>query len=128
MAEDWSEKTEAPTPHRRAEARQRGNVARSAELSAAVLCLAAVLMLRHSGPNLAAALRLLLADSLSSASAPIATPVERILLIGKTLIPLAAGLLLIGLAANLVQTGFLFGLRRDNRPLDPFAGFARMFS
>src|SRR5437867_8099191 len=122
MTQDWSEKTEAPTPHRRAEARRRGNVARSAELSAALLCLAAVLLLRQSGTKLAAALRLLLADSLSSASSPITLPLGRVLLIAETLIPLAVGLLLIGLAANLVQTGFLLGLRRDARPLDPFAG------
>jgi flagellar biosynthetic protein FlhB len=43
---DSGEKTEAPTPKRREEAREQGNVARSADLSAAALLLGILLMLR----------------------------------------------------------------------------------
>ena len=125
MSEDWSEKTEAPTPYRRTEARRRGQVARSAEVPAAALCLAAVMLIHHSAPTLLGALKLLLADSLTS-SQPLAP--ARILLLGQALTPVAAGLLLVALAANLVQTGFLFGLRKDTGVLDPIAGFARLFS
>ena len=42
MAEDFSEKTEAPTPRRRQEAREEGQVAKSQDLSSAVLLIAAV--------------------------------------------------------------------------------------
>src|SRR5437867_4382146 len=124
MAEDWSEKTQPATPHRRAEARRRGHVARSAELSAAVLCLAALLLVQHSAPLLVSTLKQLLSESLSSTT----IPQTRFLAIGTALAPIAAGLMLVALAANLVQTGFLFGFRRDARPLDPFAGMGRIFS
>jgi flagellar biosynthetic protein FlhB len=127
MAEDWSEKTHPPTPHRRAEARRRGNIARSAELSAALLCLAALLLVQHSAPQVVATLRQLLSESLAS-PAPTAMPPARFLMIGKALAPIAVGLMLVALAANLVQTGFWVGLRRDARPLDPAAGLARIFS
>ena len=41
MAENDAEKTEAPTPRRRQEARDEGNVARSTDLTAAVVLLGA---------------------------------------------------------------------------------------
>ena len=59
MAEDLGDKTEAPTPRRREEAREQGQVARSPDLAAAVLLLGALLLLRWTGADLAAALRVL---------------------------------------------------------------------
>ena len=76
MSEDWSEKTEAPTPYRRTEARRRGQVARSAEVPAAALCLAAVMLIHHSAPTLLGALKLLLADSLTSSQPHDASTVD----------------------------------------------------
>ncbi len=126
MTEDWADKTEPATPYRRAEARRRGEVARSGELSAAVLCLAAVLLIHHGGPKLAIALKAVLTDSLTSSSST--TPFMNLARIGTALAPIAAGLVLIGLAANLVQTGFLFARRSDAKPLNAIAGVARIFS
>ncbi len=45
MAEDLGEKTELPTEHRRGEAREKGQVARSTDLSAAVLMTAVVILM-----------------------------------------------------------------------------------
>jgi flagellar biosynthetic protein FlhB len=45
MADDMGERTEDPTPKRRAEARRDGNIARSQELSGAMMLLAATLLL-----------------------------------------------------------------------------------
>ena len=45
MAEDLGEKTELPTDHRRSEARDKGQVARSTDLSAAVLMTAVVILM-----------------------------------------------------------------------------------
>lgn len=45
MAEDMGEKTELPTDHRRSEAREKGQVARSTDLSAAVLMTAVVILM-----------------------------------------------------------------------------------
>ena len=41
MADDMGERTEDPTPTRRSEARRDGNIARSQELSGAMMLLAA---------------------------------------------------------------------------------------
>ena len=45
MAESSFEKTEAPTPRRRQEAKESGNVARSTDLTAACILLASILLL-----------------------------------------------------------------------------------
>src|SRR4029434_9300973 len=66
MAEDTGDKTEAPTPRRRQEAREQGNVARSPDLVAAVLLLSIMLMLNWYGPSLTGALRGLMQHTLST--------------------------------------------------------------
>jgi flagellar biosynthetic protein FlhB len=52
MPIDHDERTEPATPRRRQEARQKGQVARSADLSAALLLLAGFVALRYAGPGL----------------------------------------------------------------------------
>ena len=52
MAASADEKTEQPTPRRRKEAREKGQVARSQDLTAAVLLLAGFLSLALLGPGL----------------------------------------------------------------------------
>lgn len=52
MAEDLGERTEAPTGKRLADARQRGQIAKSADLSSAMLLLAVVVMLSALGAGL----------------------------------------------------------------------------
>jgi len=43
------DKTEAPTPRRRHEARQEGQVARSVELNSAMVLISALLLIKFSG-------------------------------------------------------------------------------
>ena len=50
MADQAGEKTEAATPKRRQEAREKGQVAKSQDLSAAVVTLAALLAIQFFGP------------------------------------------------------------------------------
>ena len=64
MAEDYGDKTEAPTPRRRQEAREQGNIARSPDLTAAVLIITAMVMLSWYGQGLVKALRVLMAEML----------------------------------------------------------------
>src|SRR6476469_184943 len=52
MAEDFGDKTEAPTPKRREEAREQGNVARSPDLTASALLLAGLVLLNWTGTGL----------------------------------------------------------------------------
>jgi flagellar biosynthetic protein FlhB len=122
--EDFADKTEAPTTHRRAEARRLGNVARSADLSAAVLCLGAVLLLQHFGPGVARALRIMLSEGLSAAS--VASPGRIGYLLGSALAPLLAGMVILAAVAHAAQGGFIF--RFKPQPIDPAKGFSRMFS
>ncbi|MEA2709583.1 MAG: flagellar biosynthesis protein FlhB [Phycisphaerales bacterium] len=122
--EDFADKTEAPTLHRRAEARRLGNVARSADLSAAILCLGAVLLLQHFGPGLSSAFRLMLSEGLSTSS--VTTPGRIGYLLGAALAPMLAGMVAIGTLAHLAQTGFIF--RFSAKPIDPAKNLERMFS
>ena len=73
MAEEYGEKTEAPTPRRRQEAREQGQIARSQDLTAAAMIVAALLLLNAFGQDLVKALRALLAETLSLRS-PAAGP------------------------------------------------------
>ena len=52
MPEDVGDRTEPPTPRRRQEARSKGEVARSQDLSAATLLLASIITLYFLGPGL----------------------------------------------------------------------------
>ena len=122
--EELADKTQPPTTHRRAEARRLGNVARSADLSAAVLCLGAVLLLQHYGPGVAKAFQLMLSEGLGATSAISAGRVGYLL--GSAVAPMLIGMLIIGTIAHLVQTGFLFRFRVQ--PIDPAKGLERMFS
>ena len=66
MADTEQEKTEAPTQHKRDEAAKEGRVARSQELTAAVMLIAAAVALNATGPGLAAVLRDIMGSGLSA--------------------------------------------------------------
>jgi flagellar biosynthesis protein FlhB len=122
--EDFADKTEAPTTHRRAEARRAGDVARSADLSAALLCLGAVLLLKHFGPGVGRAFHVILSEGLSASG--VASPGRIGYLLGVAVAPVLAGLLAIALVAHLAQTGFIFRFRA--KPIDPAKNLGQMFS
>src|SRR5438093_12340251 len=66
MAANYEERTEAPTPRRRTEARERGQVARSGDLTSAAVLLGAMIALRLFGAPLLATLLALLHAALAS--------------------------------------------------------------
>src|SRR5882757_2269529 len=68
MAEDAGDKTEAPTPRRRIEAREQGNIARSHDLSSAVLMLGMLVLLNWYGQGLVQAMRAVMDRMLSANS------------------------------------------------------------
>jgi flagellar biosynthetic protein FlhB len=122
--EEFADKTEAPTTHRRAEARRLGNVARSGDLSAAVLCVGAVLLLQYFGPGVARAFQIILSEGLSAAS--VATPGRVGYLLGSALAPLLAGMMILAAVAHAAQGGLIFRFKPQG--IDPAKGFSRMFS
>jgi flagellar biosynthesis protein FlhB len=109
MFDDQMEKTEAPTLHRRAEARRDGNVARSADLTSAAMLLAGVTLLMACGSWLVRGLEEMLVNHLSGGQQVPPSSMAR-MAAGRAA-PIAAGVMLIGLAIGAIQTGFLLAPR-----------------
>ncbi len=132
------EKTEPASPRRLEQAREEGNVPRSRELAACASLLAGGLLLWLMGSQLQGALSGMLRETLSFPRELAFEP--RLLLehggqmVGRVLwalLPFAAVLLLVVIAAPLLVGGWLFSVKsfspRFDR-LDPIAGIGRMFS
>jgi flagellar biosynthetic protein FlhB len=139
VAEEREEdRTEPATPRRREEARERGQVARSADLTSAVVLLAGVLALRFAGRSLAEGLGASATTVLGGLAGVDGDPAALAAQFGGAFtavllgfLPFAAAALAAGLAANLFQVGFLFTakpLAPDLDRLNPAAGLARLFS
>ena len=139
MAEETAgDRTEAATPRRRSEARDRGQVARSADLTSALVLLAALWMLQSWGPDLMDRLLALQARWLGDLAHPRMDSQTAIRLFADgaaafalASAPLVLGLMGVGLAVNLFQVGALFTwvpLSPEWGRVDPIAGFGRLFS
>ena len=132
------EKTEAATPRRRQELRRKGNVARSAEVSAVAGLLVGLLFLRSFGPDMFRQLADLMQFSfqhLAQSDLTVATVHGKGLALLLSLVtmisPLLLGLMVVGIAVNAAQVGFLFtshALVPDPSRLNPVSGLSRMFS
>src|SRR2546421_10816145 len=106
MADEYGEKTEAPTPRRRQEAREQGQVARSQDLTGAVLIVGAILLLNAFGQALVKALRALLAETLSlrpdgapAAGAALAEALRGLVHVAIALAAVLVGILLLAVVA-----------------------------
>jgi flagellar biosynthetic protein FlhB len=138
MADDFGDKTEAPTPKRRQEAREQGQIARSPDLTAAALLLAVIVMLDWYGPGLIGALKTLMTqmlgpESLQDTSREGAANwfVIALRLVAGALAPLMIGLVLVAIVINLVQVGFFLNFKRlqpQITALNPFKGLKKIFS
>jgi len=138
MAEDWAEKTQDPTPRRRQEAREAGQVARSGDLAAAVVVLGMLVIFRATAGTLVRALQAMLRDWLGGASffendpAAVASRATHALGPAVTaLAPLLLGAVMLGAAANVAQFGWVFAPRRlrpDFQAINPARGLGRIFN
>ena len=139
MAEESSqEKTEEATPKRREEARNKGQVARSSELSSVAILMSGVLALGGLGSYMYSKLSFFMVDVLSNAVFIELTPINvagvletwfnhYVLIIG----PLIVLLVLAALLVNYAQVGILFTadplIPKANR-ISPLSGIKRIFS
>ncbi|MCC7192105.1 MAG: flagellar biosynthesis protein FlhB [Phycisphaeraceae bacterium] len=122
MAED-QEKTEAPTPRRRLEARQEGNVVRSQDLTAAAMLLAAIILLHYYGLRVFAGMKLTMEVMLGSTSASNPTRVDDLGSLAtfatsatlRAVTPLMLCIAAVGLLATVLQVGFIV----TTKPLEP---------
>ncbi len=137
MAENDFERTEQATPHRRQEARRDGNVAKSMDLTAACVMLAAVFLLSVLGMHLLEQLRHAVTGMLSANHASNLARLDDLGAIvafaGRQFV-LAAGPILLLLAAVAItatmgQIGFLITgkpLMPQLNKLNPLNGFKRL--
>lgn len=136
MAGFADEKTEAPTPRRLQEARQRGQVPRSQDLTAAVLLFSAFLALALVGPAL---WKTLIDITQAGLGGDFSTSIDDVLILASISISEAlkrlAPFLLIIFGAMLValvgQVGLLFTfepLRPSLNKINPLSGLQRLFS
>ena len=135
-ADDAGDKTEAPTPKRRQQAMEQGNIARSPDLGAAVLIIASMVLLKAYGENLVTALKMLLLDTLGPESFSDFTGldigtrlVKHLLAVGMAMAPIALGMMVIGIVVNVLQVGFRFNnkkLQPNFKALNPIKGLGNL--
>lgn len=132
------EKTEKATPKKKKDARKKGQVAKSAELSPALVILTVFVVLFVFSSTLGGGLKDVFVMSITEFSAWELT-VDNVSIIfiqllwtcAKILLPVFIVILLVGLIANYVQVGFLFTtepLMIKLERIDPIKGFKRIFS
>ncbi|MDD2999102.1 MAG: flagellar biosynthesis protein FlhB [Candidatus Riflebacteria bacterium] len=132
------EKTEPATEKRRQEAANRGNVAKSQDLTSVVVLLTGFTMLRFYGPELYGMcgdyMRYTLSHAISSDLTLPDTLIllnQFILLLLKMMAPFLFAILVSATASNILQTGFLFRfepLIPDLDRLNPVSGIQNIFS
>ena len=134
------EKTEEPTEKKKRDARKKGNIPKSRDLSAAALMLIAITLLKYLGPWMAHYTKIFFIKMFEEQFGVLEIPE------GKEVIPYAINwfmwlallsapflvLVFIGAyAVNLFQVGFLFTtepLKLDFKKVNPVSGLKRMFS
>jgi len=132
------ERTEAPTSKRRSEARKEGNVARSTEINSVVVLFVGVLVIRILAPAIYGELRKLFEFACGFIDNPHID--ERtimyifnmsLLSTAKIVLPIAIGILVMGIAANILQVGWLLTtkpLSPKFSKINPITGFRRLVS
>lgn len=138
MAESASEKTIAPTPHRRQQAREEGRVAHSQDLAAAVLLVVGLATVLTLGGRLLEffarlAQRQWGGAAWMTADSEFAVEQGRTLVVelAGTVAPLMGLLVAAGLVVHVAQTGFLWLPQRivpDFNRVSPVTGWRRMMS
>lgn len=132
------EKTEDPTPRRREEAREEGNVPRSQDLSGAFVLLAAVLFFAFWGEwfvdRLLSRIRWIYGQAMLTEGDPdtiILLLKDMNLFIMELLFPLLVGVFVFGLLGTIVQFGFIWApgvMSPDFSQMNPIQGLQRIFS
>ena len=131
------EKTEEPTAKKRADARKKGQVARSQELNTAFVLLGGFLILKilwmYIYGNIAEYTIYLYSHVSQNTTAEGITElfIGIMLLLAKTIMPVMFSILIVGLAVNIYQVGLMFSTEKlefNLGKLNPINGFGRIFS
>ena len=137
MAEETGDKSEAPTPRRREEAREKGNVARSTDLTSAAMLVGGLVLLNWYGGRIFAAMSSVLFSMLDERSLAAVDShnltdglVGSLAMVGGAMLPFLAGLLLIAILVNVAQVGLHITPEKivpNLGALNPLKGFGRLF-
>jgi flagellar biosynthetic protein FlhB len=137
-SDDAGDKTELPTDRRRQQAREQGNIARSVDLTAAIVLLAAAGGLYTLGPGCGEMFLKLLRGVLTTEprldlNQESATQLvwQTAYVVAQPVIPLMLLVAAGSLAANIVQVGFMWStdvLEPKLERLNPISGFQRILS
>ena len=133
MAEESDlSRTEPASPRRLQQARNQGDVPRSAELTAWVVLASALAGLSWLAPQIFSALTLNLQTALQSAAQPFpAQPFASLSSIGAMLLPVLALIFVALLVAPMLLSGWVFApsaLKFNVQRLNPLAAFKNLFS
>jgi flagellar biosynthetic protein FlhB len=139
MPDEFQERTERATPKRRQDARKKGNVAKSQELNSAILILMGILILYLAGSFIGKRVANL-SEFIFYNAPQISITKENVIkytitvfqFYAVTVLPFVLMLMLIGVASNIAQVGFLFApeaLKPKQGKFNPISGIKRiMFS
>lgn len=131
------EKTEEPTAKKRQDARKKGQVGKSQELSTAFVLLAGFFLLKVLWSGIYTDIANYTTYIFSHLDQTLDTEGLMTLLIGvmeilaRTAMPIMLGIMLVGLGVNFYQVGIMFSvdqLQPDLGKLNPLTGVGRMFS
>jgi flagellar biosynthetic protein FlhB len=138
MAEQFGEKTQEATPHRRQKAREQGQVARSQDLTSALLLVGGTVILMFSGPKVVQFFDALAQRQLGGSAWLQADPQVFVnewslvtTMLARVLWPVFGLLMLLAAVVNVGQVGILFlpqKLLPELNRVSPAKGFARLFS
>lgn len=135
---DLQDKTEKATPKKRADARKKGQVAKSMDVSSVAVLLAGLSTLCLFVPFMHSRIALLMQDSFSMIKTPV-LDMSNVLMMAETLvgrfivivIPVMLAVVVIALLANVMQVGVMVSvekLRPELSKISPIKGFGRLFS
>jgi flagellar biosynthesis protein FlhB len=116
MAEQsFDEKTEAPTAKRRTEAREKGTVAKSTEVNSVLVLLTGIILLKLFGPWMMKEMSGCITEFLRAAGdtrmdvgRAVDLTASSLVIMLRIMLPVIAGILVIGVLGNIIQVGFLF--------------------
>jgi flagellar biosynthesis protein FlhB len=138
MAADDQTKTEQPTPFRLQEAREKGQVPRSADLSGVIVIVVFSVALAAASYGIAAAMArsisrtILMAGNAPAPSLSLAAWLQRTFQpTWQAILPVVMAMLVAAVVGNLAQTGPVFStepLKPDFSKLNPAQGAKRLFS
>ncbi|CAA0090668.1 Flagellar biosynthetic protein FlhB [Zhongshania aliphaticivorans] len=133
--EDGQERTEEASAKKLADAKKKGQVARSKELTTMMVTVGGAAMLVFTGGELALALKELLASSLSSDFLLIESESQIVSALYKTLVtglltiwPILAIALLAVMVSSTILGGWTFSLSVKPERMDPIKGVGKIFS